>query len=158
MRKASWMALFTIGMLLTAACIADEETHSGTDVGPLPDVTLSVDPLNPESWYPSRWQLSRSLEPMAFSDDWPQAIADFDFQDRSALGRASRLDSLSFLTLAEIGQTRVFLGVNDEGLVGLHFNIFPGALGERQLEVVRMPYLKEKEPDNEVEQVVAGAN
>ena len=158
MRKASWMALFTIGMLLTAACIADEETHSSTDVGPLPDVTLSVDPLNPESWYSSRWQLSRSLEPMAFSDDWPQAIADFDFQDRSALGRASRLDSLSFLTLAEIGQTRVFLGVNDEGLVGLHFNIFPRALGERQLEVVRMPYLKEKEPDNEVEQVVAGAN
>jgi hypothetical protein len=55
---------------------------------------------------------------------------------------------LSLLTLAEIGQTRLFLGVNDEGLLGLHFNALPRDGDERYLEVIRMPYLKEHEPDS----------
>ena len=158
MLKATWTALFTIGTLLPAAAIAEEELRTNTDSEALPDATLSVDPLHPESLFPSRWQLPHSIETMAYPDDWPQPIADFDFQDASALERVSKLHSLSILTLAEIGQTRVFLGVNDEGLVGLHFNVFAHDLGEGSLEMVRMPYLKEKEPDDELERVVAEPN
>jgi hypothetical protein len=84
---------------------------------------------------------------MTYSDEWPQAIADVDFQDNSALGRLGKLRNLSLLTLAETGQTRLFLGVNDDGLVGLHFVAFPRRGGERYLSLARMPHLKKKEPD-----------
>jgi hypothetical protein len=158
MPKASWMTLLTIGMLLSAAGFADDTTSSNTDSEPLPEVTPSVEALHAESGYTSRRNLFDSVEAMAYSDDWPRAIADFDFQDDSALARVSKLRNLSLLTLAEIGQTRLFLGVNDEGLLGLHFNTLPRDGDERYLEVVRMPYLKENEPDSEVRQLGPESN
>ena len=148
MPKASWMTLLTIGMLLSAAGFADDAKSSSTDGEPLLEVTLSVEAMHAELGYTSRRHLFPSVEAMAYSDDWPRPIADLDFQDDSALARVSKLRNLSLLTLAEIGQTRLFLGVNDDGLVGLHFNAFPRDSGERYLEVVRMPYLKENEPDS----------
>ncbi len=149
MPKASWMTLLTIGMLLSAAGFADDTKSSNTDSDPLSEVTLPVEALHAESGYTSRWHLFDSVEAMAYSDDWPQTIADFDFQDDSALARVSKLRNLSLLTLVEIGQTRLFLGVNNDGLVGLHFSALPRDGGERYLEVVRMPYLKENEPDSQ---------
>ena len=53
-----------------------------------------------------------------------RAIAGLDFQDSSVYGRVSKLRNLSFLTLAEIGNERVFVGVNEDGLLGIHFNRF----------------------------------
>ncbi len=158
MPKASWMALLTIGMLLSAADFADDAKFSNTDGEPLPVVTLSVETLLAESKYASRWQLFHPVEAMAYSDDWPRPIADFDFQDASALARVSKLRSLSLLTLAEISQTRLFLGVNEKGLVGLHFSAFPHYGDERHLDVVRMPYLKENEPESEDEQLGSESN
>ena len=158
MLKASWMALLIIGMLLSAAGFADDAKFSNTDGEPLPVVTLSVETLLAESEYASRWQLFHPVEAMAYSDDWPRPIADFDFQDASGLVRVSKLRSLSLLTLAEIGQTRLFLGVNKKGLVGLHFSAFPYYDDERHLDVVRMFYLKENEPDSEVEQLGSESN
>ncbi len=58
------------------------------------------------------------------------------------MARVSKLRNLSLLTLAEVGQTRLFLGVNDDGLVGLHFNRFSRADDTRYLEAARMTYLK----------------
>ncbi len=158
MPKASWMTLLTIGMLLSAAGFADDTKSSNTDSDPLPEVTPSVQALHAESGYTSRRHLFDSVEVMANSDDWPRTIADFDFQDDSALARVSKLRNLSLLTLVEIGQTRLFLGINDDGLLGLHFNAFPRDGDEHYLEVVRMPYLKENEPDDEVRQLGPAAN
>jgi hypothetical protein len=158
MFRASWKALLTIGMLLPAAGIADEQLRSDTDGESLPDATLSVDALNTELLHASRWKHFYRLEAPADSDQWSRPVAEFDFQDTSALARISKLDTLSLLTLAEVGQARLFLGVNNDGFVGLHFDVFPHDAGDRYLEVVRMPYLKEKEPDNDVEQVVAESN
>ena len=134
MPKASWMTLLTIGMLLSAAGFADDAKSSSTDGEPLPEVTLSVEAMHAELGYTSRRHLFPSVEAMAYSDDWPRPIADLDFQDDSALARVSKLRNLSLLTLAEIGQTRLFLGVNDDGLVGLHFNAFPRHGDQRYLE------------------------
>lgn len=158
MLKASWMALLAIGMLLSAAGFADDAKSSNTGGEPLPVVTLSVEALLAELGHASRWQLFHPVEAMASSDDWPRPIADFDFQDSNALARVSKLRSLSFLTLAEIGQTRLFLGVNDDGLVGLHFSASTRYGDERYLEVLRMPYLKENEPDSEVERSAPESN
>lgn len=158
MLKASWMALLAIGMLLSAAGFADDAKSSNTGGEPLPVVTLSVAALLAELGHASRWQLFHPVDAMASSDDWPRPIADFDFQDSNALARVSKLRSLSLLTLAEIGQTRLFLGVNDDGLVGLHFSALPRYGDERYLEVLRMPYLKENEPDSEVERSAPESN
>ncbi len=158
MLKASRMAQLIIGMLLSAAGFADDAKSSNTDGEPLPVVTLSVEKLLAEPEYASRWQLLHRVEAMAYADDWPRPIADFDFQDASALARVSKLRSLSLLTLAEIGQTRLFLGVDDDGFVGLHFCTLPRYGDERYLEVVRMPYLKKDEPDSEVEQLGLESN
>ena len=142
MVKASWMALLTIGLLWSAAGFADDVQSSKTDGEPLPVVTLSVETMLAESEYPSRWRPLHPAEATAYSDVWLRPIADFDFQDAGVLSRVSKLRGLSLLTLAEFGQTRMFLGVNEEGLVGLHFDTFPHGGGDRHLEVVRMPYLR----------------
>ena len=110
-------------------------------------VILTVETLLAESEYAFRWQLFHPAEAIANSN-WPQPIADFHFQGASALARVSKLRSLSLLTLAESGQIRLYLGVNEEGMVGLHFTAFPQYGDERHLELIRMPFLKEYEPDN----------
>ena len=157
MRKSSWLVQLTIGMLLPVAGIADDEKSKKIDDDQSPVVTVSLDRLFPvvtvsldrlfeESQYAARWQLYHPVEAMADTDDWPKPIADIDFQDNSALGRFGKLRNLSLLTLAETGQTRLFLGVNDDGLVGLHFVAFPRQGDVRFLSMARMPYLKKKEP------------
>ena len=142
MIKSSWMALLTIGLLWPAAGFADDVQSPKTDGEPLLVVTLSVETMLAESAYPSRWRPSHPAEATAYSDGWLRPIVDFDFQDAGTLSRVSKLRGLSLLTLAEFGQTRLFLGVNEEGFVGLHFNVLPHYGSDRYLEVVRMPYLK----------------
>ena len=150
MLKARWVMLLTIGMLLSAAGYADDTKLSNADDESLPEVTRSVAALLAESRYASRWRLYHPVDAMTYSDKWPRPIAEFNFQDDSALARVSKLRNLSLLTLAEIGQTRLFLGVNNDGLVGLHFNLFSRAGDARYLEVVRMPYLQKTGPDSEI--------
>ena len=147
MMQAIRMALPTIGMLLSAAAFADDAKLTDTDREPRPETMLSVEALRAELAYASRWQLYDPIEPIAYSDDWPRSIPDLDFQDDSFVARVSKLRNLSLLTLVEAGKTRLFLGVNDDGLVGIHFKAFPNDADERYMEVVRMPYLNENESD-----------
>ena len=151
MFKASWMVLLTIGMLLPARGIADEATTSETDGHALQDATISIEALQAELWNASGWHDIHPVDAMAYSDNSPRPIGDFDFRETDALARVSKLRSLSLLTLAEFGQSRFFLGVNNEGLVGLHFDAFSRDDSERSLELVRMPYLKENESGNETD-------
>jgi len=153
MIKANWMALLTIGLLWSAAGLADDAQDPKTDGELLPAVTLSVETMLAESEYPSRWRPLHPAAATAYSDGWLRPTAYFDFQDAGAFSRISKLRGLSLFTLAEIGQTRLFLGVNEKGLVGLHFDMFPRYGDERYLEVVRMPYLKKNQPDSEVERL-----
>jgi hypothetical protein len=141
MVKASWMALLTTGLLCSAAGFADDVQPSKTDDELLPVVTLSVETMLAESKYPSRWRTFHPAEATAYSDGLLQPIADLDFNDTGVLYRVSKLRGLSLLTLAEFGQTRMFLGVNDDGFVGLHFDTFQHNELDRYFEVIRMPYL-----------------
>ncbi len=141
MIKVSWMALLTIGLLWSATGLADDVQSSKTDGEMVPVVTLSVETLLAESKYPSRWWFNPA-KATTYSDGRLRPIVDLDFRDAGALSRVSELRRLSLLTLAEFGQTRLFLGVNEEGLVGLHIDVFPHYGGDRYLEIVRMPYLK----------------
>lgn len=150
MLKANWMVLLIVGTLLPAAGFADDATNSRSNAK-TPLSIPSLESLHAQSAYAPRWRLAHPVETIAYADDWSGPMPDFDFQDSGILGRVSKLRGLSFLTLAEHGKTRLFLGVNKEGLVGLHFHAFPRRGNGRYLEVVRMPYLKNSKPDTETE-------
>ena len=151
MLRANRMACLIVGTLLSTAGLADDVTVPRSDAKVLPPSTLSLELLHPQSAYAPRWQLIHPIEMTAYADGWSQPMGNFDFQDSGILGRASKLRGLSFLTLAELGQTRLFLGVNKEGLVGLHFRAFSRHNSGRYLELARLPYLKNNQPDTETE-------
>ncbi len=156
MNEAKWVMFLTIGMLLSAAGYADDTKLSNAHGESLPGETRSIEALLAASEYASRWQLYHPLDAIAYSDDWKRPVADINFRDGSALARFSKLRNLSLLTLAEVGQTRLFLGVNDDGLVGLHFNLFSRADDTRYLEAVRMPYLKKSIESDPIESMEVG--
>ena len=151
MPRANWMVFLIAGTLLSTAGFADDATVSRSDAEALPPPTLSLESLQAQSAYAPRWQLTHPIETMTYADDWSRPMSNFDFQDSGILGRASRLRNFSFLTLAELGKTRLFLGVNNEGLVGLHFRAFPRHSSGRYLELVRMPYLTNSDSDAETD-------
>jgi hypothetical protein len=149
MRKASWMVLLIIGMLMSSAGFADEFGDAGDD--PKPSTNRTLSDLLAESAYEPRWQLYHPVDATPYSDRWLESMADIEFQDNSVLGRVSKLRNLSLLTLAESRQSLLFLGVNDDGLVGLHFIALSKNADERYLSVARMPYLKKREPRSQVD-------
>ena len=59
------------------------------------------------------------LKPHLRSDSFT-AIDALEFHDNSAIGRLKRLREISFVTLSESRKSRLFLGINSEGYVGLH--------------------------------------
>ena len=147
MHKAKWMAYLPITVLLSAAALADDSVSS--------EATSSFETLLASSPYEPRWQLVYPIEKLPHSVEWQHRFENFEFQDNSALGRISGLRDLSFLTLAESRRSRLFLGVNNRGLVGLHFVGLADRRGRKELVVFRMPYLQKKEPAASPEQVVA---
>lgn len=72
-------------------------------------------------------------------------IIDLELKEIHALKRISRLRNLSLLTLANKGQMRFFLGVNADGLVGLHITLLPRRDEGRIFELLRMPYLRQSQ-------------
>ncbi len=151
MLKPSRMLLLIIGISFSGAGFADDARPSDTDGATLPAVTLSLDALPAEWGYAPRWQPSYPIQTMAYSSDLWQPFPKFDFEESGALASLSKLRGLSFLTFAEIGRARLFLGVSEDGVVGVHFRAFHRYGDERYLEVVRMPYLKKNPADTEAE-------
>lgn len=125
MLKTGRMMLATIGMLLSVASFADDETLSSSDDESLPAVTLDVAVLLTESRYGTRWQIIHPIDALDYSDEWPRPIADFNFRQDSTLERLSGLRNLSLLTLMKVGRSRLYLGLNEDGLVGIHLNAAP---------------------------------
>ena len=103
MQRASRIAMLVAGLLGCSCALADDFDVSAY-----------------ESLLPA--DFDTSLDLYARSDSY-RALDSLEFYDNSALGRLKRLRDVSFLTLAESGQTRVFFGVDRDGLVGLHFRI-----------------------------------
>lgn len=146
MFKANWMALFATGMLLPMAGLADDAQT--TDSEPLPIPTLSRAALLAELEYASRWHLLPTAKAKDFADERPRHFTEFgvNFRDDNAMMRATRTRNLSLLTVAEFHKTRLFFGVNSDGVLGLHFNAFRRHGDARYLEVFRMPYVKDTTP------------
>ncbi|MGB5580204.1 MAG: hypothetical protein WBM54_00285 [Woeseia sp.] len=128
-------------MLWSAAGLADNEA-ANDDLASIPAVTLSVAAILADSRYPSRWQPHFSHDAMDYADHWSQPAASADLREVIGLSRVHKVRSVSLMTFAEIGQARLFFGVNRKGIVGLHFDVFARRKGAGNMEMLRMPYLK----------------
>lgn len=149
MFKAALIVSAVIGMLFSVTGLADDKGTSPADSNALPATSLSLPLLYSNVDGASRWRETYPLDTTHQSNDWTPPFVSVPFQDSGTLARVSRLRSLSLLTFAEIGRSRLFLGVNDEGLVGLHFCAFRRQDKERHLEVARMPYLEKIQPETD---------
>ncbi|MGB5353482.1 MAG: hypothetical protein WBN32_07735 [Woeseia sp.] len=148
MRKARCMVLLASALLWSAAVSAEDDA-SGANAASLQSVTLSVAALLAESRYPSRWNPLHSVHAETYSGPWPQAVENSNLQDALAFSRERKVRSVSLLTFAELGQARLFVGVNNKGVVGVHFDAFSRHRGAGFLEMLRMPYLKKYGGDAE---------
>lgn len=132
MFKVNRVMLFIIGFLFHSVAQADDS--SSQDWSPSLSTTLNESLPLPE------------YEPTSSTQSLSPGLDKLHFQDSSTVGRASKLRSLSLLTLAQFKKSRLFLGVNSRGVLGLHFNAAKHG-DDRSLEVARMPYLRNQVPD-----------
>lgn len=125
MLQARWTASLAIGLLLSATGSADEVGLSAKNDESITAAPLALDYFLLESAYGPFWQPAPIIEALDYSDDWQQPIADIYFPDGSIYGRVSRIRSLRLFTLAEDDKSRLFLGINEKGFLGLHFGAHP---------------------------------
>ncbi len=133
MRKRSSMPVLVISMLMSGSGFADDLAQ--------PKLTPAAEAFLADLEQSSRRQPPGYLQPIRYTDNFIRPLPDLEFTDGGFLGRVSHLRRVSFLTFAEIGQSQLFFGVNNKGLLGLHFNAYRNRGKERQLELLRMPYL-----------------
>lgn len=103
MHRASRIAMLVAGLLGYSCVLADDYDVSAY-----------------ESLLRSDYEASLHLYGR---NDSYRVMDSLEFQDNSTLGRLKRLRDVSFLTLARTEQTRVFFGVDRDGVIGLHFRI-----------------------------------
>lgn len=151
MQNAYLMLLLLIGALHPAAAVADDAGVPRSDGNRLRVMTDLPETLQLVNEYSSRWRLSHPTEAAVVYEETSAAMADIDFQDPGALARVSKIRELSLLTLAEVGRTRLFLGVSERGLLGFHLGAMPQLGDERCLEFARMPYLADRQQDDGAE-------
>jgi hypothetical protein len=83
-----------------------------------------------------------STLPLAsYNDEFLRPFPEVDFVDSAFFSQVSELRRVSFITFAEVGEAQLFLGVNSEGFLGLHFNAFREPDSSPEIEMLRMPYL-----------------
>jgi len=140
-RNAAWTGFAVV--LLTAHAVADETpTTDARADDSAPDQSLSA--ILPTTAYLSDWLLDDIdlVEVGAYSTNRVTALSNLDFREGSAIERLGKYRALSLVTFAELGTARLFLGVNEDGFLGLHLNATPKVTEERTAEVMRMPYLE----------------
>lgn len=134
MRTIKWNAPLFICLLLPAAGFADDSFENLYD-------------------YESRWRLSHPVDTATYTDDWSQASRPFDLvlDDGSSIIRVAKIRSLSLLTLAGDERSKWFLGINEDGFVGIHFRGFTRNGAKRHLDVSSIFSSREDEPAGDVD-------
>lgn len=106
-----------------------------------------------------RWQLTADatrlanerLEPASVSQeilrlespDYQFRVSSQNLVDNNAsgLGKLMRVRSLSLLTLASAGEARLFIGISDDGIPGIHLARLSKKQKSRHVELSRLPFL-----------------
>lgn len=141
--KARRIALMAVGVFSFSLGQADGLSSTDPDAEGLQPTLLAPGTLSAGS-SASPWRLSRPpSQTNALSEGRTPPIVEFDVRRSNALRRVGHIRRLSLLTLGKRGRTRLFLGVNDEGLPGLHIIVTATHDDDRILEIARMPYIKD---------------
>lgn len=110
--------------------------------------TASLHALVAAPRYPVDWHDLQGYPSMPnIENDTAQSIAPISFRDGSRLGRLKSIRQLSLLTITETRKSRVYIGVNDEGVFGIHLNFLARKQDDRFAEILRMPYLLQRSND-----------
>lgn len=140
---------FLGAVLLLSSAVSADEVEASYVPAALPltsgvSTTAFLDQLG----HSSLWRLSEPVDLIALADLQPHPLNELHFEDSDLVSRLSKLRGLSMLTMAEVGPARLFFGVNDKGLVGLHFNTGASDPDDVHVEVLRMPYLENDDDEN----------
>ncbi len=129
-------AAVIVGIGAVGVCPADENgIETATDKAAQTDVR-SIEDLLDASGY-----LNNRVEPLAlgYTLDTAEIDLDLDFEDNSSLlGRLKRVRSLSLLTISSHRKSRLFLGVNEDGLLGLHLTASQAVSNDRTVELASL--------------------
>lgn len=98
-----------------------------------------------------QWRLPDTASQIVYSNLPAKPMFEVEFQDSNTLKQLSKLRNLSFVTLADKWNSQLFLGVNRDGLVGLHFTLLPRQNKDQMLELSRLPYLQASDYPKEAE-------
>lgn len=146
--NVAWISI--AAFCLSAGAVADEPSAADDRSGSEPTDETYYDDLPPTT-YLGNWLLD-DLDLVEIGPHSTNRVAAFDnvaFRDMTTIERLGRYRSLSLLTFAEVGTTRLFLGVNEDGLFGLHLNAMPKPDEDTTVQIVRMPYLGTRETESD---------
>lgn len=144
-----WRAIIALMLSTSVYAFAEEaeerawqtpDTGQMSETGEMVDVyaVLSAD------W---PWRYEAPLEAAPDLQHRAAPLDGIEFVDYSMLERLSGLKALSILTLGRFGDTTLILGVNSEGVLGVHFDTGLDEDGEDIAELARMPYLHDAQPE-----------
>lgn len=132
-----WLLIIVLGAILSSApCLADDDGAMDRLSASL--ATLYAAAIIAEYDDQVFDRRSNSYDMFRRAHSYEQPLAALEFQRSDAIGRMTRVRSLSLMTIAETRSSRLFFGVNRDGLLGIHL------LGsdDRHLEFARMPWLR----------------
>ena len=150
MRKARWIALSALCIALFSAASADEPESSevGDEHLPLPPEVIAGEGFFEELQRAWRWQAPTQEPVFVYTAESYAPLDDLHFREGSSIERVARLRSVSLLTLAEARGSRLYFGVNDNEVLGIHFGAVSNDDGDRYFEIARMPWLHQARNDD----------
>lgn len=80
----------------------------------------------------------RPAETLPDTGAWAPTIPELEFRDATAFDRLKRFRNLSLVTIAKGRRARLYLGVNEDGLAGLHLTLRRPGDDDRYLELSRL--------------------
>lgn len=150
MRTKRVWPIAVFGAMLAVPAAADEVAGAQTSAAPEVETSAAAaEALFYDLRRSSEAETPDLMAERTIPSDYTISLADIEFRDGGVISRVSRIRQLSLLTFAEFGSARLFLGVNDDGLLGLHFGATPAYSADRHLELARMPYLEPRESAEE---------
>lgn len=138
MHGLRWKTLLCCALLLPVTAAADdagEPESASSDASSTPDETAwSIDDFE------SRWRLSHALVSPAYTEYWPHSstLFDVDVDSDDSIMRVAKIRSLSLLTISGDERSKWFLGINENGLVGIHFRGFSRSSARQHLDVATL--------------------
>lgn len=148
MHRASLIPM--LSAVLTSFAVLAEEPGKDDDTQTVESSDATAELLD-QLGTSTRWQLTEPAPALAWESDFAHPLSDIRYEDTDLISRFSRIRRLSLLTLAEIWDAQFYFGVNREGYLGLHLGAASRRNGDRQLEVARMPYLRDRPTEDDPE-------